>query len=256
MTFVTLIDVNKRIGDACGRAIAAMEKADLTRGPELTNAASRAYRIFFNGLIFEQDYGPDKPVEWAARSARIVILIRELAGEYRMLSETSEEYDTQQCLRQVAIALNTVANEIEDLRPEAGPETEPEPGEEDVPATNSSLIDWDDDIKEALLNAVKHIGETRDIVAKMRDERHTQAFVQLLYDACARKDFVNATFVGKRLQLIRAKVIIEGVAEQYAQLWAEAIDPVMEEKMLDAKMAVDRLDHLIVKALRDDYTKQ
>lgn len=251
MTFVTLIDVNKRIGDACGRAIAAMEKADLTRGPELTNAASRAYRIFFNGLIFEQDYGPDKPVEWAARSARIVILIRELAGEYRMLSETSEEYDTQQCLRQVAIALNTVANEIEDLRPEAEPEQEAI-----TQAPDSTLIDWDDDIKEALLNAVKHIRETSDVVAKMRNERHTQAFMQLLYDACVRKDFVNATFTGKKLQLIEAKTIIEGVAEQYAQLWAEAIDPVMEEKMLDAKMAVDGLDHLIVKALRDDYTER
>lgn len=124
MTFVTLANINKQIADACSRAIAAMEKADLARPAALTSAASVAYRMFFSGLLAEHGSGPDDPLEWATRSTRTATLIRELAVEYRILAETSEEYDAQQLLRQATIALNTVANEIEDLRPEVEPEPE------------------------------------------------------------------------------------------------------------------------------------
>lgn len=249
MTFVTLIDVNKRIGDACGRAIAAMEKADLARPAVLTSAASAAYRMFFNGLLAEHGPGPDSPLEWATRSARTVILIRELAGEYRMLAETSEEYDTQQVLRQAAIALNTVANGIEDLQPEA----EPEP--EAALATHSTMIDWDDDIKEAYQAAVKSLNEAAAAVEEERNDKYVEVFSQLLWKACARQEYVNATTREKKLQLIEAAVIVKGIARELHVIWLNICGYEDEEQVESAEDAMHSLSRAILNAMPSDDTE-
>lgn len=117
-----LIDLNSRVHDACTNVVRRMETADLARPAGLTSAASLAYRMLFNGLMSEQGYGPDDPMEWATRVTRAVITIRELASEYRMLAETSEDYDTRHVLMDVAIALNGLANEIQYPRVEPEPE--------------------------------------------------------------------------------------------------------------------------------------
>lgn len=254
MTFVTLTNINKQIGDACGRAIAAMEKADLTCGPELTNAASRAYRTFFNGLISEQDYGPDAPIEWAMRSTRAVVLIRELAGEYRMLSETSEEYDTQQCLRQVAIALNTVANEIEDLRPEAEPEPELEP--EDVSTKcDTSLIDYDLNIQSAYREAMEAACELATLFDDLEEhkERRKQ-YINLLARTCLDSSLNLEDEAAIRRQLIVSAAIVRGVAREYYEIYLVVPGGLRACRYNDAHKAAHKLADAIAGAISNRKT--
>lgn len=251
-----LIDLNSRVHDACTNVIRRMETADLARPAALTSAASLAYRMLFNGLMSEQGYGPDDPVEWATRSTRTVITIRELATEYRMLAETSEEYDTRNVLRDVAIALNTLAHEIQYPRAEPEPEPELEPGVLKC-ATHSTMIDWDDDIKEAYQAAVKHLRKVADIVTEKLGEKYVEVFSTLLWKACARQEFINTITRDKKLQLIEAAVIVRGLAAQISDVWFDTHVSEKEEILEDARDVLRELKCAILAAMpRDDDAEQ
>jgi hypothetical protein len=201
----------------------------------------------------EHSYGPDDALEWATRSTRAVITIRELATEYRMLSETSEDYDTRGVLRDVAIALNTLAHEIQHPRVEPEPEPEPE-----IPplTTRSTMIDWDDDIKEAYQAAVKSLNEAAAIVKEKQNEQYVEVFSQLLRKACASQEFANATSRGKLLQLTEAAVIVEGVAWQFQGMWYETYDPEKEDVIQYARDELRELARVIRNSMPSDDTDQ
>lgn len=252
-----LIDLNSRVHDACTSVIRRMETADLARPAGLTSAASLAYRLLFNGLMSEHGYGPDDPVEWAARSTRTVIAIRELASEYRMLAETSEEYDTRNVLQDVAIALNTLANEIQypHMEPEPEPEPKLEPGVLRC-ATHSTMIDWDDDIKEAYQAAVKHLQKAADIVTEKRGERYVEVLSTLLWKACACQEFINTSTRDKKLQLTEAAVIVRGLAAQISDMWYATYNPAKEKILEDARDVLRELKRTILAAMPSDDTEQ
>ena len=252
-----LIDLNSQVHDACTNVIRRMETADLARPAGLTSAASLAYRLLFNGLMSEQGYGPDDPVEWAARSTRTVIIIRELASEYRMLAETSEEYDTRNVLQDVAVALNTLAHEIQ--HPCVGPEPEPEPKLEPGVlkcARHSTMIDWDDDIKEAYQTAVKHLQKVADIVTEKLGERYVEVLSTLLWKACARQEFINTITRDKKLQLTEAAVIVRGLAAKISDVWFDTHASAKEEILEDARDVLRELERTILAAMPSDDTEQ
>lgn len=249
-----LIDLNSRVHDACTNVIRRMETADLARPAGLTSAASLAYRLLFNGLMSEQGYGPDDPVEWAVRSMRAVITIRELASEYRMLAETSEEYDTRNVLQDVAIALNTLANEIE--YPHVEPEPEPEPKLEQGVlnrATHSALIDWSSDIKEAYERAVADVKACADIIADKRSGQHLQTYINLLSEACACKDFIHASLDERTQQAIEACVTTMGVFREIRDMWLNTHDPSEEDLLGDARIRLVKLADTIGKTMWGSY---
>lgn len=252
-----LIDLNSRVRDACTNVVRRMETADLARPAGLTSAASLAYRLLFNGLMSEHGYGPDDPLEWATRVTRAVITIRELASEYRMLAETSEEYDTRNMLQDVTVALNTLANEIQ--YPQVEPEPEPEPKLEPGVlkcATHSAMIDWDDDIKESYEAAVKHIQEAADVVEEKLGEKYVEVFSLLLWKACACQEFVNTVTRDRKLQLIEAAVIVRGLAAQFNDMWLDTYTPAKEEALGDAQDVLRKLECTILAAMPSDDTEQ
>ena len=254
-----LIDLNSRVHDACINVIRRMETADLARPAGLTGAASLAYRPLFNGLMSEQGYGPDDPMEWAARATRTVTLIRELASEYRMLAETSEEYDTRGVLQDVAIALNTLANEIQDSQVEPEPEPEPEPKLEPGVlrcATHSTMIDWSTDIKEAYGRAVAGVKACADIIADKRSGQHMQTYINLLLEACACKDFINASLDERTQQAIEAIVTTMGVFSEIRDMWLNTHNPEKEDLLGDARIMLVKLADTIFKTMWGDYTDQ
>lgn len=259
MTLVALIDLNSRVHDACTNAIRRMETADLARPAGLTSAASLAYRLLFNGLMSEHGYGLDDPMEWATRATRTVITIRELASEYRMLAETSEEYDTRHVLMDVAIALNTLANEIQDsqVEPELKPEPEPklEPGALRC-ATHSTMIDWSFDIKEAYERAVADVKACADIIADKRSGQHLQTYIDLLSEACACKDFINASLDERTQQAIKAIVTTMGVFGEIRDMWLNTHNPEKEDLLDDARIRLVKLADTIFKTMWGDYTDQ
>lgn len=250
-----LIDLNSRVHDACTNVIRRMETADLARPAGVTSAASLAYRLLFNGLMSEQGYGPDDTLEWATRSTRAVITIRELATEYRMLAETSEEYDTRNVLQDVAVALNTLAHEIQHPRMEPEPEPKLEPGVLKC-ATHSTMIDWDDDIKEAYQVAVKHLQKIADIATGKLGEKYVEVFSTLLWKACARQEFINTITRDKKLQLIEAAVIVRGLVAQINDMWFDTHMPAKEEILEDARDVLRELERTILAAMPSDDTEQ
>ena len=248
-----LIDLNSRVHDACTNVVRRMEAADLARPAGLTNAASLAYRLLFNGLMSEHGYGPDDPVEWATRSTRAVITIRELAAEYRMLAETSEEYDTRDALMDVTVALNGLADKLENLQTE----TEPEPeSEEPEYASHSAMIDWSTDIKEAYERAVADVKACADIIADKRSGQHTQAYLNLLSEACACKDFINASLDERTQQAIKACVTTMGVFGEIRDMWLNTCNPEKEDLLDDARIRLVKLADTIFKTVWGDYTDQ
>lgn len=245
-----LIDLNSRVHDACTNVVRRMETADLARPAGLTSAASLAYRLLFNGLMSEHGYGPDDPVEWATRSTRAVITIRELAVEYRMLAETSEEYDTRGTLMDVTVALNGLADKIENLQTE----TEPEPeSEEPEYASHSTLIDWSSDIKEAYERAVADVKACADIIADKRGSKHLQAYIDLLSKACAYKDFINASLDGRTQQAIEACVTTMGVFGEIREMWLNTHDPIKEDLLDDARIRLAKLADTISSTVLGGY---
>ena len=250
-----LIDLNSRVRDACTNVVRRMEAADLARPAGLTSAASLAYRLLFNGLMSEHGYGPDDPVEWATRSTRTVITIRELASEYRMLAETSEEYDTRGVLMDVAVALNGLAHEIQYPRVEPEPEPKLEAGVLKC-ATHSTMIDWDDDIKEAYQAAAKHLQKAADIVTEKRGERYVEVFSTLLWKACACQEFINTITRDKKLQLTEAAVIVRGLAAQINDMWLDTYTPEKEDVLEGAQDALHDLKRTILAAMPSDNTEQ
>lgn len=244
-----LIDLNSRVHDACTNVIRRMETADLARPAGLTSAASLAYRLLFNGLMSEHGYGPDDPLEWATRSTRAVITIRELATEYRMLAETSEEYDTRNVLQDVAVALNTLAHEIQH------PRTEPklEPGVLKC-ASHSTLIGWSSDIKEAYERAVADVEACADIIADNRSGQHTQTYINLLSEACACKDFIHASLDERTQQAIEARVTTMGVFGEIRDMWLNTHNPEKEDLLNDARIRLVKLADTICKTVWGDYT--
>lgn len=252
-----LIDLNSRVHDACTNVIRRMETADLARPAALTSAASLAYRLLFNGLMSEHGYGPDDPMEWATRATRTVITIRELASEYRMLAETSEEYDTRHVLMDVAIALNTLANEIQDsqVEPEPEPELKLEPGVLKC-ATHSAMIDWSFDIKEAYEQAVADVKACADIIADKRSGQHLQTYINLLSEACACKDFVHASLDERTQQAIEACVITMGVFAEIRDMWLNTHNPEKEDLLDDARIRLVKLADTVFKTMWGDYLSQ
>ena len=251
-----LIDLNSRVHDACTNVIRRMETADLARPAGLTSAASLAYRLLFNGLMSEHGYGPDDPVEWATRSTRTVITIRELATEYRMLAETSEEYDTRNVLQDVAIALNTLANEIEypHVEPEPEPESEPKLEQGVLKcATHSTLIDWSSDIKEAYERAVADVKACAGIIADKRSGQHLQTYINLLSEACACKDFIHASLDERTQQAIEACVTTMGVFGEIRDMWLNTHDPSEEDLLGDARITLVKLADTIGKTMWGSY---
>lgn len=253
MTLVALIDLNSRVHDACTNVVRRMETADLARPAGLTSATSLAYRLLFNGLMSEQGYGPDDPMEWATRATRTVITIRELASEYRMLAETSEECDTRNVLQDVAIALNTLANEIQDSQVEPEPEPKLEPGVLKC-ATHSTLIDWSIDIKEAYERAVADVKACADIIADKRSGQHMQTYINLLSEACACKNFINASLDERTQQAIEACVITRGVFSEIRDMWLNTHDPEEEDLLDDARIRLVKLADTVFKTMWGDYT--
>lgn len=250
-----LIDLNSRVHDACTNVVRRMETADLARPAGLTSAAPLAYRLLFNGLMSEHGYGPDDPMEWATRVTRTVITIRELALEYRMLAETSEEYDTRNVLQGVAIALNGLADEIECPRVEPEPEPKLEPGVLKC-ATHSTMIDWSSDIKEAYERAVADVKACADIIADKRSGQHTQTYINLLSEACACKDFVHASLDERTQQAIEAIVITMGVFGEIRDMWLNTHNPEKEDLLDDARIGLVKLADTIFKTMWGDYTGQ
>lgn len=250
-----LIDLNSRVHDACTNVIRRMETADLARPAGLTSAASLAYRLLFNGLMSEQGYGPDDPMEWATRTTRTVTLIRELASEYRMLAETSEEYDTRNVLQDVAIALNTLANEIQDSQVEPEPETKLEPGVLKC-ATHSTMIDWSTDIKEAYERAVADVKACADIIADKRSGQHLQTYISLLSKACACENFIDASLDERTQQAIEAIVTTMGVFGEIRDVWLNTYNPEKEDLLDDARVGLVKLADTIFKTMWGDYTGQ
>ena len=250
-----LIDLNSRVHDACTNVVRRMETADLARPAGVTSAASLAYRLLFNGLMSEQGYGPDDPMEWATRVTRAVITIRELATEYRMLAETSEEYDTRNVLQDVAIALNGLADEIECPRVEPEPEPKLEPGVLKC-ATHSTMIDWSFDIKEAYERAVADVKACADIIADKRSGQHLQTYINLLSEACACKDFINASLDERTQQAIKAIVTTMGVFGEIRDMWLNTHNPEKEELLDDARIRLVKLADTIFKTMWGDYTGQ
>lgn len=122
--------------------------------------------------------------------------------------------------------------------------------------TIMQLKEYNGDIKEAYQDAVDHIKEIAAIVAKLGEARHPRAFVELLTEACACKDYINDTLSGRRVQIVRAKVIVDGLAEQYAQMRGEINDAALEEKLADVKGVLDNLACVIVGRLRSVYVEQ
>lgn len=255
MTSIALIDLNSRVRDACANVMRRMETADLARPAGLTSAASLAYRLLFTGLMSEHGYGPDDPIEWATRSTRAVITIRELASEYRMLAETSEEYDTRNVLQDVAIALNTLADEIQYPRVEPEPEPKLEPGVLRC-ATHSTMIDWSFDIKEAYERAVAGVKACADIIADERSGQHLQMYINLLSEACACKDFVNASLDGRTQQAIEACVTTMGVFGEIRDMWLDTHNPEKEDLLGDARIMLVKLADTIFKTMWGDYIDQ
>lgn len=255
MTLVALIDLNSRVHDACTNVVRRMETADLARPAGLTSAASLAYRLLFNGLMSEHGYGPDDPMEWATRSTRAVITIRELASEYRMLAETSEEYDTRHVLMDAAIALNTLANEIQDSQVEPEPEPKLEPGVLKC-ATHSTMIGWSFDIKEAYERAVADVKACADIIADMRSGQHLQTYISLLSEACACKDFIHASLDERTQQAIEACVITMGVFGEIRDMWLNTHNPEKEELLDDARIRLVKLADTIFKTMWGDHLSQ
>lgn len=253
MTSIALIDLNSRVRDACTNVVRRMETADLARPAGLTSAASLAYRMLFNGLMSEHGYGPDDPVEWATRSTRAVITIQELATEYRMLAETSEEYDTRNVLQDVAVALNTLANEIQ--HPRVEPEPKLEPGVLKC-ATHSTMIDWSTDIKEAYEAAAKHLQKAADVVTEKLGEKYVEVFSTLLWKACARQEFINTITRDKKLQLTEAAVIVRGLVVQINKMWYATYDPAKEKILEDAQDVLCKLERTILAAMPSDDTEQ
>lgn len=254
-----LIDLNSRVHDACTNVVRRMEIADLARPAELTGAASLAYRMLFNGLMSEQGYGPDDPMEWATRVTRAVITIRELATEYRMLAETSEEYDTRNVLQDVTIALNGLADEIECPQVEPKPEPEPEPKLEPGVlrcATHSTLIDWSTDIKEAYERAVADVKACADIIADKRSGQHLQTYINLLSKACACENFINASPDERTQQAIEACVITMGVFDEIRDMWLNTHNPEKKDLLDDARIRLVKLADTIFKTTWGDYTGQ
>lgn len=252
-----LIDLNSRVHDACTNVVRRMEAADLARPAGLTGAASLAYRMLFNGLMSEQGYGPDDPIEWATRSTRTVTLIRELASEYRMLAETSEDYDTRGTLQDVAIALNALADEIQYPRAEPEPEPEPEPKLEPGVlkcATHSTMIDWSFDIKEAYERAVADVKACADIIADKRSGQHMQTYINLLSEACACKDFIHASLDERTQQAIKAIVTTTGVFGEIRDMWLNTHNPEKEDLLEDARIRLVKLADTIFKTMWGDYT--
>lgn len=247
-----LIDLNSQVYDACTNVIRRMETADLARPAGLTSAASLAYRLLFNGLVSEHGYGPDDPVEWATRSTRAVITIRELASEYRMLAETSEDYDTRNVLQDVDVALNTLANEIQYPRVEPEPEPEPEPKLEPGTlkcATHSTMIDKDPTIKSAYWKAAASLREAECVIDGRWMPPHTQTFVELLIEACATENYIHATCSEKRAQLIRAIVIVEGICTKLYQMWKVSHESEPEQAITAAHKALNNLASTISETL-------
>lgn len=250
-----LIDLNSQVHDACTNVIRRMETADLARPAGLTSAASLAYRLLFNGLMSEHGYGPDDPMEWATRSTRAVITIRELATEYRMLAETSEEYDTRSVLQDVAVALNTLAHEIQSPRAEPEPDPKREPGVLKC-ATRSTMIDWDDDIKELYEASVKQLRKVADIVTEKLGEKYVEVFSTLLWKACACQEFINTITRDKKLQLIEAAVIVRGLVAQINDMWLDTYTPEKEEILEDAQDVLRELERTILAAMPSGDTEQ
>lgn len=250
-----IIDLNSRVHDACTNVIRRMETADLARPAGITSAASLAYRLLFNGLMSEHGYGPDDPMEWATLATRTVITIRELASEYRMLAETSEEYDTRHVLMDVAIALNTLANEIQDSQVEPEPEPKLEPGVLKC-ATHSTMIDWSFDIKEAYERAVADVKACADIIADERSGQHLQAYISLLSEACACKDFIHASLDERTQQAIEACVIAMGVFGEIRDMWLNTHNPEKEELLDDARIRLVKLADTIFKTMWGDHLSQ
>lgn len=246
-----IIDLNSRVHDACVNAMRRMEAADLARPAGLTSAASLAYRLLFNGLMSEHGYGPDDPVEWATRSTRAVITIQELATEYRMLAETSEEYDTRKVLQDVAVALNTLANEIQDSQVEP----KLEPGVLKC-ARHSTMIDWDDDIKELYEASVKQLQKVADIVTEKLGEKYVEVFSTLLWKACACQEFINTITRDKKLQLIEAAVIVRGLVAQINDMWFDTYTPEKEEILEDAQDVLCEFERTILATMPSDDTEQ
>lgn len=247
-----LIDLNSRVHDACTNVVRRMETADLARPAALTSAASLAYRLLFNGLMSEHGYGPDDPLEWATRVTRAVITIRELASEYRMLAETSEEYDTRGTLQDVAVALNSLAHEIQYPRVEPEPEHKLEPGVLKC-ATHSTLIDWSIDIKEAYERAVADVEACADIIADKRSGQHLQAYINLLSKACACKDFIHASLDERTQQAIEACVTTMGVFGEIRDMWLNTHNPGKEDLLDDARIRLVKLADTICKTMWGSY---
>lgn len=250
-----LIDLSSRVHDACTNVVRRMETVDLARPAGLTSAASLAYRLLFNGLMSEQGYGPDDPMEWATRVTRTVITIRELALEYRMLAETSEEYDTRGVLQDVTVALNTLADEIQDSQVEPEPEPKLEPGVLRC-ATHSTMIGWSSDIKEAYERAVADVKACADIIADKRSGQHLQTYINLLSEACACKNFINASLDERTQQAIKACVITMGVFGEIRDMWLNTRNPEKEDLLDDARIRLVKLADTIFKTMWGDYTGQ
>ena len=170
-----------------------------------------------------------------------------------MLAETSEEYDTRNVLQDVAVALNTLANEIQDSQVE--PEPKLEPGALKC-ATHSTLIDWSTDIKEAYERAMADVKACADIIAGERSGQHLQVYISLLSEACACKDFINASLDERTQQAIEAIVITMGVFGEIRDMWLNTHNPEKEDLLDDARIGLVKLADTIFKTMWGDYTGQ
>lgn len=192
----------------------------------------------------------DDPMEWATRSTRTVITIRELASEYRMLAETSEDYDTRNVLQDVAIALNGLADEIE------CPRVEPEPDSEDVlTKCDTSLVDYDLNIRGAYREAMEAVCKLNSLSDDLEEhkERRKQ-YVNLIVETCLDPSLSLEDDAAIRRQLTVSAAIMRGVAREYYEIYLIVPSGAKAYRYGDAHKAVHLLADAIAGAIADRKT--
>lgn len=118
------------------------------------------------------------------------------------------------------------------------------------------MIDWSFDIEEAYERAVADVKACADIIADKRSGQHLQTYINLLSEACACKDFINASLDERTQQAIAACVITRGVFGEIRDMWLNTYDPEKEDLLDDARIRLGKLADTIFKTTWGDYTGQ
>lgn len=245
-----IIDINTDIRDAYAQALAEMETVELTCGTPISRGASIAYKWALKQLMTELGSDVSDKVDWPRRAVLAVAAISDLEHEYLKLQDSEELFtEAREVLDGAAEALETLA----DLILNAGcKETEPEP----EPETGVSLIDWDDDIRDAYAEAMSKVEAAMPAVEKMKGPQIAQAYIRLLEETCTRKNLGYETLLEPAQQCAIAKAVINGLFEAYNDMWLTCQFGMYEDALLDARITLRNLRETIGDAAPEGEGKQ